>query len=158
MKTIGSSTYALDTNIVKDLFKGRRDIADKIDSDYQNQGLSRRECCVKALNRALQTRSMPGSCYYVLPTMSTETWLLALHDHQDHPQVFALRLRDYEKYEDPESMLLEIGLPGGSGRLRKTVGLYADYAVGLIANITKVRSRCAEFDSLCREFERQQPD
>ena len=32
MKTIGSSTYALDTNIVIDLFKGRRDIADKIDA------------------------------------------------------------------------------------------------------------------------------
>ena len=32
MKTIGSSTYALDTNIVIDLFKGRRDIADKINA------------------------------------------------------------------------------------------------------------------------------
>ena len=32
MKTIWSSTCALDTNIVIDLFKGRRDIADKINA------------------------------------------------------------------------------------------------------------------------------
>ncbi len=35
MKTTGSNVYALDTNIVIDLFKGRRDIADKINAAQQ---------------------------------------------------------------------------------------------------------------------------
>lgn len=35
MKRTGSNTFALDTNIVIDLFKGQRDIADKINAAQQ---------------------------------------------------------------------------------------------------------------------------
>ena len=129
------------------------DVAEQIDSGFTAKGLSRRECCEARLNTALGVGQMPPFCHYVLPTMAIETWLLALHDSQEHPQTFATQLSNYEDYQDPESMLMSIGLQQENGRLLKSVSLYERYAKDLVANMPLVRQRCAEFDALCTVYE-----
>ena len=122
------------------------DIAGEIDRNYRDKGLSRRECCEAALNAALQSDRMPDSCYYVLPTMATETWLLALYDSRTHPTVFTSQMDNYETYPEPKMLLRQIGW-------EKSVDAYESYAAQLLENTATVRARCAEFDALCRRFE-----
>ena len=128
------------------------DVAEQIDGNFAAKGLSRRDCCEARLNVALGVGQMPPFCHYVLPTMAIETWLLALHDNQGHPQTFATQLSDYESYSDPESMLVSIGYQQKNGRLLKSVALYERYAEDLAANLPLVRRRCAEFDTLCNRL------
>ena len=130
------------------------DIAVEMVPGYADKGLSRRQCCEAQLNKALGVGSAPSWCYYVLPTMATETWLLALHDNQTHPKVFTSQLDNYEDYPDPEQMLLAIGYKARGNRLDKSHALYTDYASELAQKIPQVRHRCAEFDLLCAMLDR----
>ena len=129
------------------------DVAEQIDPGYAANGLSRRQCCEQRLNKALGTSQAPSWCHYVLPTMATETWLLALHDNQTHPKVFTTQLTNYEAYPDPESMLLAIGYAARDGSLDKSDQCYKEYARQLVQHIPQVQQRCAEFDALCSKLE-----
>ena len=128
-------------------------VVEQLGTNHKMSSMSRRDCCVAALNKALNSSQMPATCYYILPTMATETWLLACYDVRTHPGVFAKHPGNpgnYESYQDPEAMLVAIGLSKTPRcRLKKTPELYQNYAQKLVKNLPKARKRCPELDDLC---------
>jgi hypothetical protein len=119
---------------------------------------SRKKHCKKALLNWLDEKNKPDEVYFLLPTHSTETWLLSTHERNetvfnDLPKNF-----DFEKIDDVEKRLIDFGYKThidkeGNTRFTKHENVYKSYAQRIINELTKVRSNCLEADLFCKNLE-----
>lgn len=126
------------------------DIAKQINKSFGSANQSARQCCEAQLNACLDVTQEPTFCRYILPTQSTETWLLACYDKNTHPNVFPHSIQDYETITDTEQRLLNIGYSHKGRKLKKDRKKYEEeYAPLLLKNLPLARTRCKELDRLC---------
>lgn len=125
------------------------DIVLDINSACINQGHAARHCCQDKLNHQLAVTTEPNRCHYILPTRSTETWLLASFSSPILDEK-TLPISNYELISDPEQQLITLGCTKkrGANKLNKSPSKYKKYSKQLVENIDLARQRCPELDSL----------
>lgn len=112
--------------------------------------------CHRAISEWLGITQVPETLHYLLPSFSTESWILALHD-QDHTMFDPFQKPlDYESITDPCDVLISGGYKSffhrekGKICLSKDNDLYTVYGRWIGENYNVVASRCVAFDSLCK--------
>lgn len=140
------------------------DIAKKANPQCVEQNNSPRQCCYEKLNERLATLDEPPRCHYVLPTQSTETWILASHTNTSLLDNGLLLISNYELISNTEQRLIDLGYPSKKGKNKNSRKLkkspaekYKEYGDRLIENLQIARLRCDELDRLCRILELHQP-
>lgn len=120
---------------------------------------SRKKHSRKALLNWLDERKKkPDELYFLLPTYSTETWLLSTHERSetvfdDLPKDF-----NFEAIVDVERRLVDLGYQThtdkeGNIRFTKHENVYASYAQKIVDELAKVRNNCVETDLFCKNLE-----
>lgn len=139
------------------------DIAKKANPQCVEQNNSPRQCCYEKLNERLATPEEPPRCHYVLPTQSTETWILASHTNASLLDGSLLPILNYELINNTEQRLIDLGYPSKKGKNKKSRKLnkrpadkYKEYGDRLTGNLQMARSRCDELDRFCRILELNQ--
>jgi hypothetical protein len=137
------------------------DIAKQANPGCVEQGRPARECCQERLNVALGVTEEPPRCHYVLPTQSTETWILASHAEPQYDGD-SNEISDYQLIQDTEQRLIDLGYPSRKGKNRASRKLnkqpaskYLGYGRRLLEDLDLARRRCAELERLCGLFEFQ---
>ncbi|WP_429178628.1 hypothetical protein [Aeromonas salmonicida] len=114
-----------------------------------------RQHCSDAISSWLGIGNMPVEMYYLLPSYSTENWLLAKHDHTEPLLSTVPQPINYEAIIDPSALLISGGYksyvcPRRQRRvLSKDYNLYEKYGADISAVISKVALRCDELDRFC---------
>lgn len=85
------------------------DIAHQINQDDFKVGVSPRQCCENKLNEKFSSLKEPDRCHYILPTESTETWLLASNIEVTWLSNNLSKITNYELITNTEQGLIEIG-------------------------------------------------
>lgn len=133
------------------------DIAKQINHSCITQGRSARECCEERLNQEMGVMEEPPRCHYILPTQSTETWILASHADSQCDEQFN-EVGDFELIQNIEQRLIALGYPSKKGKNslsssrklnKQPASRYIEYGKTLAANLTVARQRCAELERLC---------
>lgn len=131
------------------------DIAKQANLDCINQGHPARHCCQERLNQQLRTIQEPPRCHYILPTQSTETWILASHEPPEQ-DMSSTAINNYELITNTEQRLIARGYPSKKGKNSNTKKLnktpakkYKEYGKKLADNLTLARKRCSELNRLC---------
>jgi hypothetical protein len=129
------------------------DIANQINDDFK-AGFSPRQCCENKLNEKFSLLKEPDRCHYILPTESTETWLLASNIEVTWLSNNLSKITNYELITNTEQRLIEIGYSSrkvkSKRRLnKKPAKKYNKYAQQIIENLDIARQRCPELDRLC---------
>lgn len=133
------------------------DIAKQANPSCLSQGRSARECCEERLNQEMDVAEEPPRCHYILPTQSTEAWLLASHIGSQYDEQ-SNEIGNYELIQDVEQRLIALGYASKKGknsspssrRLKKEpASKYIEYGKNLVANLVIARQRCAELERLC---------
>ncbi len=126
------------------------DIAEEMTHDiFSPANIDRRTFCENAINHWLSESDKPNKMFYVLPTFSSETWLLASHEPEIHT--------NYETIQDVETRLIPLGyktkLKNGRPRLKKIPRFYRAYSERMVSKLDIVRGRCSECDNFCKFLE-----
>ena len=138
------------------------DIADNIaleDLLFSGEIKDRKDWCCRALDLWLGAIQSQVKCFFIVPTMQIETWLLATFDNITNPDVFSVELADYELVIDVEKKLLAIGYDvykEKPGRIYKEKSLYENdsrYVPRLINKLDVASSRCQELTNFMRIIE-----
>lgn len=139
------------------------DIAEQANPQCIGRNDSPRQCCYEKLNECLETSEEPHRCYYVLPTQSTETWILASHTNASLLDGGLFPISNYELINNTEQRLIDLGYPSKKGKNKHSRKLnkrpaekYKEYGSRLINNLQMARSRCDELDRFCRILELNQ--
>lgn len=112
-----------------------------------------RNHCHQAISEWLGFANVPDTVHYLLPSFSTESWILALHD-EDHQMFTAIpKPISYESIQDPCNVLIQGGYRSyfheqkGVQCLSKDYGLFTNYGNAIGDNYKIVADRCPEFSS-----------
>jgi len=131
------------------------DIAHQINKDDFKAGISPRQCCENTLNQKFSAPKEPDRCHYILPTESTETWLLASNKKVTWLDSNLYKITNYELITHTVQRLIEIGYSSRKGigkrKLNKKPAAekYQKYAQQIIKNVDIAKQRCPELDRLC---------
>lgn len=127
------------------------DIAMQVNSSCMLQNKSARQCCEEKINQKFDTTKEPEKCHYILPTESTETWLLASYTNFSALNNSCKLLVNFEHVADTVDLLIDLGFPRKGRKLRKTPAKsYIKHSKQLVDNIVIAKSRCDELDRLCQ--------
>ncbi len=138
------------------------DIADRLELNrlfFSNGIKNRKEWCCKVLDSWFGDLKNHIKCFYVVPTMQIESWLLATFDNVTNPSVFSVEIEDYELVIDVEKKLLAIGYDEDRekpGRIYKEKSLYEKdkrYVPRLIDKLDVASIRCSELSNFIRILE-----
>jgi len=131
------------------------DIAKQANPGCIEQGRSARECCQARLNQGFNALEEPPRCHYILPTQSTETWILASHIEPESDEN-GVEISDYEAIKDPEQRLIRLGYPSKKGKNKSSrkmnkqpASKYREYGKRLTENLPLARQRSRELERLC---------
>lgn len=112
--------------------------------------------CVHAIKQWLGIKNeLPKEIYCLLPSYSTETWLLALHEQTDNVFDGIAKPFNYEEISEPELYLIKKGYASTYDEekkkdvLEKTKANYIKYGIKVADKIHDVRAKCKELDDFC---------
>ncbi|HFD2589408.1 TPA: hypothetical protein ACTW4A_004775 [Klebsiella pneumoniae] len=133
----------MDTDIVDQL----NFLPNRFDETKDN----RREYCKSSLLMKLGLQSTPENLVLLLPSYSTETWIIASFN-EDHVIFKDLaKPISFEELDNCEDLLINADFKKerkhGKTRLKKSHDIYLQYAEIVANNITKVVERCQEVNS-----------
>lgn len=130
----------MDTDIVDQL----NFLPNRFDETKDN----RREYCKSSLLMKLGLQDVPENLVLLLPSYSTETWIIASFD--DNHVIFNNLSKPipFEELNNCENLLINAGFKRerkyGKVRLKKSHDIYLQYAELVAENIDKVTDRCQE--------------
>ncbi|MFQ2499058.1 hypothetical protein ACK31U_04070 [Aeromonas caviae] len=112
--------------------------------------------CHNAISEWLGIRQVPQTIHYLLPSFSTESWILALHDEQHEMFSACQKPLNYEAVKEPCDVLIRGGYNSffhhekGKRCLDKDYDLYTSYGKAIGDKYQLVSNRCKEFDLFCK--------
>lgn len=111
--------------------------------------------CHNAISDWLGLIQVPATVHYLLPSFSTESWILALHD-ENHAMFNSIpKPVRYESIPDPCGVLIDGGYKSYFNKeknkrcLDKDGDLYTAYGKEIGEQHNLVSTRCAEFNLFC---------
>ncbi len=130
------------------------DIAHQTNEDDFKAGVSPRQCCENKLNEKFSSLNEPDRCHYILPTESTETWLLASNVEVTWLSSNLSEITNYELITNTEQRLIEIGYSNRKVKSKRKLNKkpakkYNQYAQQIIENLDIAKQRCPELNRLC---------
>lgn len=135
------------------------DIADQLNflpERFDEKKHNRRVYCQDSLLKKLGLASIPENLILLLPSFSTETWILATFD--DNHVVFETIPKPipFEALDNCENLLISAGYKkerkNGKYRLKKSHDIYIPYAEQIVSHFNRVTSRCKEFEYFKNEI------
>ncbi|MBL0571908.1 hypothetical protein JD522_00440 [Aeromonas hydrophila] len=106
--------------------------------------------CHAAILSWLGLTIVPQELYFLLPSFSTENWILATHSEDESIFDIYPKPLNYECISDPCTLMTTAGYAlKGDGSISKDYELYSTYGQKICANMVDVRTRCLEFDAFC---------
>lgn len=116
----------------------------KIGKKYGASGDS--SWCSKAIDNWLGVHHGLAFVHYVLPTYSTESWILATFANS---RIGISGTRDYESIATPEKYLMSLGYQTVNGKLKKNRQLYKGerYSQRVLKHICKAKRRCSSLNN-----------
>ncbi|MDX7924070.1 hypothetical protein SJS82_19270 [Aeromonas media] len=114
--------------------------------------------CHAAISNWLGLTENAENLYYLLPSFATENWILAMHDESDAIFNGMPRPINYESISEPCDVMVSGGYKSYFSKrkqkhvLDKDCDLYKKYGEQIGNKIDVVKSRCAEFDALCKHL------
>lgn len=130
------------------------DIADQLNflpERFDESKHNRRVYCQNSLLKKLGLVNIPENLILLLPSFSTETWIIATFD--DSHVVFETIPKpiSFETLSNCEDLLISAGYrkerKNGKYRLKKSHDIYIPYAEQIVSHIDIVASRCKELES-----------
>ena len=112
-----------------------------------------RSHCHNAISQWLGLTQVPDTVHYLLPSFSTESWILALHDESHLMFNDTPKPVDFESIQDPCDILIKGGYKSYHHKekrktcLSKDYDLYTYYGKLIGDNYNLVANRCSEFHS-----------
>lgn len=139
----------MDTDIVSEL----RVLPQKFDLNKDD----RRTYCQGSINNKLGLTSNNEELILLLPSYSTETWILATLDETNEVFNDITKPIKFEEITNCEQLLVNAGYrkerKNGKNKLKKSYDLYIPYADAVKSKLNIVRARCSELNLYCTNFE-----
>lgn len=139
----------MDTDIVSEL----RILPQQFDPNIDD----RRTYCQDSINTKLGLTNNEEELILLLPSYSTETWILATLDETNTVFNSMTKPIKFEEIVNCEQFLLNAKYKkerkNGKDKLKKSHNLYIPYADAVKSKLDIVRARCSELNLYCTHFE-----
>lgn len=139
----------MDTDIVSEL----RILPQHFDINTDN----RRTYCQDSIKSKLGLANNDEELILLLPSYSTETWILATLDETNAVFNNIAKPIEFEKIINCEELLINAGFKKerkkGKNKLKKSHDLYIPYAEAVKNKLNIVRTKCSELNLYCTRFE-----